>query len=518
MNPVQRMKFPRFPIVSRPNWRNALAALIAALTCLVWSTVSAAQEDESKGPWLPFVAFDTSEDGDLVGWRADRGEGRQFDLIEDGQNFVLFQLFSGAHDISDQVVWQRSKYDRTSLAGFVGRHTGLGLEVRRQYLPGIEPGTIVHEMSLSGLSESPVEDVQAVLTIQPKLRRHAPNDDSLGDYFYGYNRILADSPADQSKFELVEKARNASEVALLARHFAIVIRTDRAHDDELIVDPETGARINIHGTDGSVDHRFVLGALELRRDAGNGARYQDLLYSEMSMPMRNIARAIEWTLEAIAATVGNIGAAIVVFALMLRALFLPLGLWSIRQQRQFADVQRRMKPRLKEINKTLSGAEKSEETLKTYKEFGISPFSGLKGSLGLLIQLPILIALFAVTTESAIFRDVSFLWISDLSLPDHAIQLASAIPGVGRYLNVLPFLLGMICVAAALIQSRSTGSGTSSSPRSGLILALIFVIFFYPCAAALVLYWTVVNTSQIFEGLYVSRSKRTRRDSGSTKK
>ena len=99
------------------------------------------------------------------------------------------------------------------------------------------------------------------------------------------------------------------------------------------------------------------------------------------------------------------GAAVIVFALLLRALLLPLGLWSIRQQRQFADIQQRMKPRLQEINKTLKGAEKSEAVFQTYKDYGISPFSGLKGSIGLFVQLPILIALFAVTTESAMFRD-----------------------------------------------------------------------------------------------------------------
>jgi YidC/Oxa1 family membrane protein insertase len=501
----ERAVIDAVPLVNR---RNLLSALTIVLVFLLLPSLSATQDADSRGEWLPLATIGMDDNGGLVNWQAGERDGGHFDLIEIGEKLLFLQLFIGGQDVSDQIIWRRSESDPRLLGEFVGRHAGLALEVRRRYRPGIKPGTIIHEMSVTGSSESFVQKIEALITVQPKLRRHAPNDGSLGDYFYGYNKVLATSPTNKDEFELVKEAREATEVALLARHMAIVISTESVRDDVLVADPDAGARLTIHNLDGSVAHRLILGALELKSDTVGGTKYHELLYSEMSRPMRNIARVIEGTLEAIVATIGSTGGAIIVFALLLRTLLLPLGLWSIRQQRQFTDIQRRMKPRLEEINKTLKGAEKSEEMFKTYKDFGISPFSGLKGSLGLFIQLPILIALFAVTTESAIFRDVSFLWISDLSLPDHTIQLTLAVPGVGRYLNFLPFLLGVICVAAALIQSRSAGPGVESSPRSGLILALIFVIFFYPCAAALVLYWIVVNTSQIFEGLYVSRSKR----------
>ena len=490
------------------NRRNLPTKLAVALILLIWSSFSAGQDANSEGEWLPLVSIGMDESGDLVSWKAGEKEGEYFDLIENGKKLLIFQLYIGGQDVSEQVTWRRTHVDPKLLGEFVGRHARLALDVRRRYLPGIETGTIVHEFSLSSPTEALAEDIQARITVQPQLRKHAPDDGSLGDYFYSYNRILATTSMNQDEFEGVKGTHDANEVALVARHVAIVTRLDSGSNDILVADAEAGARLTVHDFDSTSPHRQILGALELKKDAVSDTKYYSLLYSEMSRPMREIARIIEWTLDAIAGALGSTGAAVVVFALLLRALFLPLGIWSIRQQRQFADIQRRMKPRLEEIGKTLKGAEKSEEMFKTYKDFGISPFSGLKGSLGLLIQLPILIALFAVTTESAMFRDVSFLWVADLSLPDHAILLPLAVPGVGRFLNILPFLLGVICVAAALIQSRSAGPGAGSSPRSGLILALIFVIFFYPCAAALVLYWTVVNTSQIFEGLYVSRSKR----------
>jgi len=124
----------------------------------------------------------------------------------------------------------------------------------------------------------------------------------------------------------------------------------------------------------------------------------------------------------------------------------------------------------------------------------------------LFVQLPILIALFAVTAESALFRDAPLFWVSDLSLPDRAFALSFSIPGLGNHVNLLPILLGVISVIAALIHARITDFSGGGSPRSGLVLALVFVAFFYSCAAILVLYWMVVIVSQVVEGLYVART------------
>lgn len=482
------------------------------MTVMLVSVSSAGTANYSAEPVPPNAAVDVdieiSNSANLTGWRTSATNSKQLELIARGKNLLIFQLFIDDKDVSSQIAWQRLPDQPQVLAGFVGHHPDFPSEIRREYFRGAKRNQVRHTVRFSATDGQGVANAFAEISVPPNLRMHAPGDGSLGDYFYGYNRYLALSREAGGEYVAVEEQQEASEAALVARHTAIVIRPDSIGTDTFSVDPETGVTQTIHDLTNPSPRSMSLSAVELRGRTIAEPKYRSLLYAEMSKPLQAVARAIEWILEKISTRVNSTGGAVILFALLLRALFLPVGLWSIRQQRHFASIQRKMKPRIDEINETLTGAEKSEQTLQAYKDFGISPFSGLKGSLGLLIQLPILIALFAVTTESALFRDAAFLWFSDLSLPDRTVSLPFSIPWLGSYFNILPMVLGLICVVSALVQSNTGDAHSSNSPRSGLILALVFVIFFYPCSAALVLYWSVVNTSQIFEGLYVSSSAR----------
>jgi YidC/Oxa1 family membrane protein insertase len=90
----------------------------------------------------------------------------------------------------------------------------------------------------------------------------------------------------------------------------------------------------------------------------------------------------------------QMGIAIIVFTLLIRLITLPLTLKQIRQMRAMTTLQ----PKMKEIQERYVGdrARISQETMKMYKEAGVSPL----GCVGpLIIQLPILIGLFRVLIQ-----------------------------------------------------------------------------------------------------------------------
>lgn len=482
--------------------RHLRYGLIATILLCLVSGVAGGQ---GANTLLPSADIRVADNGELMGWQVNTLGNSLSELIEPGEGLLLLKLFVADEDISDQITWRRLIAGPGYLAQFVGTHTNLALEIRRNYHSGDNHNTIVHQVQVVRETGVYRNDIRVQLEIPPNLRKHAPNDGSLGDLFYGYNRTFAAALDASGVFEVVDRQLQASAVALVVRHVAVVITSDPVGNQILTVQPESGAMLTLDLGQYPSHNRQVLEAVELEGAALGGGTYRSFLYAEMWAPLRGLARLIERALQGLTTVIGNSGVAIILFALLLRIVMLPLGLWSIRQQRQFTLIQKQMKPKIRQISKTLKGAAKSEEILNTYKEYGISPFTGLKGSIGLFVQLPILIALFAVTTESALFRDVPFLWAPDLSLPDRYMALSFSIPAVGGYVNLLPILLGIISVFAALIQTRATGFGAGSSPRSGLLLALAFVFFFYSCAAALVLYWIVINVSQIFESQYVTR-------------
>jgi YidC/Oxa1 family membrane protein insertase len=462
--------------------------------------------------WLESTDLEWADNGDLVGWQVDFESGDVVQLVDPGKALLTLVAILDGEDISDGFEWRPTAANHSMSSEFVGTHTGLGIEIRRSYRPGSSPGTFVHGVEVTGHDGRAQSGLQLQVHVQPVLQRHAPNDGSLGDVFYGFVRWLGWAGAD-SDIAPIREEQSTAIAAMVVRHVAVVVSMEPSSDAKFAVKPETDATLLLEGSSLAVPQYQRFAALRLEQSAVSGTPYSSLMYSDMSAPLRGLARIVERVLNLLVKVFGNVGFGIILFAVLLRVLFLPLGLWSIRQQRHFAEVQKQMKPKIEQANKTMKGAAKSERILEIYKEHKISPFSGLKGSIGLFVQLPILIALFAVTTESAIFRDVSFLWVADLSLPDRAIALPFSIPVLGGYLNVLPILLGVVCVVAALIQSRSVAG---SSPRSGLILALVFVVFFYSCATSLVLYWLVVNMSQIVEGQMVRRTAATPSESANS--
>jgi YidC/Oxa1 family membrane protein insertase len=104
-----------------------------------------------------------------------------------------------------------------------------------------------------------------------------------------------------------------------------------------------------------------------------------------------LLNAIGWILAAIFDVVGNYGLAIIVLTILIKVVLLPLGIKQIKSMQAMQSIQ----PKVKELQKKLKGNKQKvqEETMKLYKEAGVNP---LGGCLPLLLQFPILIAMYAV--------------------------------------------------------------------------------------------------------------------------
>ncbi len=89
--------------------------------------------------------------------------------------------------------------------------------------------------------------------------------------------------------------------------------------------------------------------------------------------------------------VGNFGVSIIILTLLIRIVLLPLGIKQIKSMGAMQAIQ----PKIKDIQKKYKGNKQKaqEETMKLYKEAGVNP---LGGCLPLLLQFPILIAMYAV--------------------------------------------------------------------------------------------------------------------------
>ena len=104
---------------------------------------------------------------------------------------------------------------------------------------------------------------------------------------------------------------------------------------------------------------------------------------------------------------------ILILTLLVRLLLLPLNIKQTRSQQKMQEIQ----PEIAKLPKKYkNNPEKAQqEMMKLYKENNVNPMSGC---LPLLIQMPILFALYYVFTGLAELKGVSFLWLGDLWAPD----------------------------------------------------------------------------------------------------
>jgi len=126
--------------------------------------------------------------------------------------------------------------------------------------------------------------------------------------------------------------------------------------------------------------------------------------------------------------------------------------------------------------------------MKIYKETGVNP---LGGCLPMFLQYPIIIALYQFLPQSIQLRHESFLWASDLSIPDAVLQLPFEIPIYGDYVAGFTVLMGLAMVVQMRVQA-TPGSGAQAKVFMYLMPAFIFFIF-NQFAAALSLYYLVYN-------------------------
>lgn len=140
-----------------------------------------------------------------------------------------------------------------------------------------------------------------------------------------------------------------------------------------------------------------------------------------------------------------------------------------------------------------------QETMKLYSEYGINPMGGC---LPLLLQMPILYALWAVLRGSIDLRQSEFIfWMTDLSIPDVIFNLGFKLPliGIDKF-SGLALLMG----ATLFIQQKMT----VTDPRQQALvwmMPIMFTLMFSNFPAGLNLYYFMFNLFGIVQQVYMNK-------------
>lgn len=190
--------------------------------------------------------------------------------------------------------------------------------------------------------------------------------------------------------------------------------------------------------------------------------------------------------------ISSYGIIILLLTIFIKIILFPFTYKSYMSQAKM----KVLAPDIKAINEKFPGQEnamkRQQETMALYSRAGASPFSGC---LPMLLQMPILIAMFNFFPSAIELRGESFLWAKDLSAPDAIVSWTANIPFISSSFGNHISLFCLLMTAVNIIYTRINMAGQpNNDAMPGMkwmmyLMPLMFLVFFNNYAAGLSYYY-----------------------------
>lgn len=204
------------------------------------------------------------------------------------------------------------------------------------------------------------------------------------------------------------------------------------------------------------------------------------------------------------------GIIILVLTLVIKLLLMPLTYKNFISSAKM----RVLKPEMDAINEKHKDGDmlkKQQATMDLYRKAGVNPASGC---LPMLVQMPVLYAMFRFFPASIELRQQSFLWADDLSTYDSVLALPFSIPAYGSHVSLFTILMAASTMIYTAINSKQMPQ-QQGMPNMKLMMYLfpVMMLFFMnSLPAGLSYYYLLANVISIlqmtaFKSLFVNEDK-----------
>lgn len=188
--------------------------------------------------------------------------------------------------------------------------------------------------------------------------------------------------------------------------------------------------------------------------------------------------------------ISNYGIIILILTLIIKLVLFPLTYKSMKGQAKM----RILAPDIKALNDKYPGQEnamlRQQKTMALYSKAGANPMSGC---LPMLLQMPILFAMFTFFPSCIELRGQSFLWVHDLSAPDAIISWSGNIPLIteyfGNHISLFCLLMTAVNIIYTYINMQNQPSQMPGMKWMMYLMPVFFMIFFNNYAAGLSYYY-----------------------------
>ena len=205
--------------------------------------------------------------------------------------------------------------------------------------------------------------------------------------------------------------------------------------------------------------------------------------------------------------ISNFGIIILLMTIFIKIVVLP---FSYKSYSSSAKMQA-IKPEIDKLNekypKQEDALKKQQAQMDLYKRAGISPMGGC---LPMLLQFPILWAMFRFFPASIELRQQSFLWADDLSAYDSIVDFGTRIPLIGDHLSLFALLMALSMFFYSKITTASQPGADDPQMASMRFMSvwMMPIMMFFICnslSAALSYYYLLSNLFMMLQNFILRK-------------
>ena len=204
--------------------------------------------------------------------------------------------------------------------------------------------------------------------------------------------------------------------------------------------------------------------------------------------------------------IGSFGIIIFILVLLVKLVISPLTYKSYVSMAKMRLVKPQIDELAKKYPKPEDAMKKQQATMELYKKAGINPMGGC---IPMLIQMPILIAMFRFFPASIELREQPFLWADDLSSYDSIVNLPFSIPFYGDHVSLFALLMAVSLFGYSWFNYQQTAS--SQPQMAGMKFMMVYMMpimmlfWFNSYSSGLCYYYLLSNLFTIGQTLLIRR-------------
>ena len=204
--------------------------------------------------------------------------------------------------------------------------------------------------------------------------------------------------------------------------------------------------------------------------------------------------------------IGSFGIIIFILVLLVKLVISPLTYKSYVSMAKMRLVKPQIDELAKKYPKPEDAMKKQQATMELYKKAGINPMGGC---IPMLIQMPILIAMFRFFPASIELREQPFLWADDLSSYDSIVNLPFSIPFYGDHVSLFALLMAVSLFGYSWFNYQQTAS--SQPQMAGMkfmmvyMMPIMMLLWFNSYSSGLCYYYLLSNLFTIGQTLLIRR-------------